>query len=357
MNANIKLIISILSITALVLSGCALSEYVTGGQNKTYTLLTEKEEVLTDLEKVDQEIAKEEKGPEDNVSQEIEDILKEIEGEEAKPEETKPEIKVPEKAEPVAEEGFIKISVKENQTVKLKPKATDLDDDVLKFTFSEPLDANGEWKTDFGDAGNYIVTITASDGKTTTEKKVLLTVERVNVPPKIEPIADIIVDEGSTLTLSPKVSDLNGDRVTIKMSDPVGDDGKWEIGYQKAGDYTVTIKASDGEAETVKPVKITVKKKNIAPVIESIADITINEGDTVTLAPKVSDVNGDKIKVTISEPVGDDGKWETDYTEHGVYTVTIKASDGSATSTQQVKLTVNDINKPPVIVDIENIGK
>lgn len=329
-----KILISMLLIAILLISGCAISEYLSGEQ-ETYSLLEEEEEILSEIEELEEE------GEIEELLEELEEVEEEIE-----------EVEVVE--EEISDDTFIKISIKENETVKLKPKAEDLDEDVIKFTFSEPVDENGEWTTSFGDAGNYLITVTASDGKTQTEKKVLLTVDRVNVAPIIESIDDIEVDEGSILSLSPKVSDLNGDLVTVTISDPIGNDGRWEIDYQTAGDYTVTITADDGEDETVETINIKVKKKNVAPVIEDIGDVVMDEGDTITLSPSVSDVNGDDIKVTISEPLGNDGVWETGYTDHGVYTVSIKATDGEATTTREVQVTVNDINKAPVIVDIIN---
>ena len=113
------------------------------------------------------------------------------------------------------------------------------------------------------------------------------------------------------------------------------------------------ITASDGELETKKEIKLTVKKKNVAPVIEAIKDITIKEGEMAELTVKTSDVNGDKVKVTISEPLDKDGKWQTAYTDHGEYKIIVSASDSVLTTTKTVKLTVIDVNKAPEITDIK----
>ena len=87
------------------------------------------------------------------------------------------------------------IHVKENELVKLNVKVTDPNRDRVTYTFSKPINIRGEWKTNYGDAGEYIVTITATDGKATTERKVKLVVERVNMAPIIGLLSDIIVKE------------------------------------------------------------------------------------------------------------------------------------------------------------------
>ena len=70
--------------------------------------------------------------------------------------------------------------------VSLVPKAEDPDKDTLTFTFTSPLDDNGEWQTNYGDAGEYTVTITASDGLLTTSKEVLIIVKKKEEAPVLE---------------------------------------------------------------------------------------------------------------------------------------------------------------------------
>ena len=43
--------------------------------------------------------------------------------------------------------------------------AYDPDGGEITYTFSAPLDESGRWQTEIGDAGTYIITITASDGR------------------------------------------------------------------------------------------------------------------------------------------------------------------------------------------------
>lgn len=348
----------LITISGLLLSGCAVSDYLRGEaeeetEEKDYTLLTEEEEGIEDVLGELGEIEGEE-GMEDVTGEVIEEI--EEETEEEIEEETEEEEAEEEEIEEIEEDVSFVITVNEDEDVRLKPEAVDVDADVLTYTFSEPLDENGEWHPTYGDAGRYMVTVAASDGITTTTQDVLLIVERVNVAPYIEPIGDIEIDEGETLILEPEVSDVNNDAFTVTISEPVGDDGFWETDYRSAGEYFVTITAEDAESESIEKIKIIINKKNVAPTISGLADITIEEGETVLIAPEIEDLNGDDVEVRISEPVGDDGFWETGYTDHGEFTIKIEADDGTTVTTEEITVTIIDVNMPPEIIDIINIG-
>jgi len=329
------LAIGVLLIAVLLINGCAISDYLTGQSlEEQYSLLTEE----------DLEALNEEEMPE------LEEVVEEPVEEVAEEPEVVEEIQTPAEA--------ITIIVKEDDFVRLRTNAMDPDEDAITFSFTEPLDESGQWKTDYGDAGDYFVTVTASDGQLSTSRQVLLIVERVNMPPVIENINDIVVDEGSTLIVNPKVTDPNGDEFAVTISEPVGNDGVWEIGYQDHGQYSMKVTAEDIDGLlTEQEVMITVNRKNMAPEIQPIGNIEIFEGESVYIDPVVSDLNGDDVTVTISEPVGDDGEWETAFTDHGEYTVTVSATDGELTTVEEILLVVKDINKAPVILEIVQEGQ
>jgi len=50
-------------------------------------------------------------------------------------------------------------------------QATDPDGDPITYIFSNPLDEAGTWQTKEGDEGTYKVSITASDGESTTTQE------------------------------------------------------------------------------------------------------------------------------------------------------------------------------------------
>ncbi|MBW2977443.1 hypothetical protein KY331_01225 [Candidatus Woesearchaeota archaeon] len=322
---NKKILVAVLLVSILLLSGCAVKEYlkkyvVTGEGN--FTLLSEKDQYLN----------------ESDVLTDADDITKAL-------------------ADFDGDGPQIQITVEENDTIALKPEGTDADEDVIVYTFSKPLNEEGVWKTNFGDAGKYIVTVTASDGELTTSKEVLIDILRKNVPPVIDGIpGEVIIDEGDIIKVNPNVTDPNGDEFTVDISDPIGNDGGWNTSYQDHGEYLVTITASDGELTKVQEMNLIVNRKNIAPIVEPIADIVINEGEMVNITPVVTDLNGDDITVSISDPVGDKGMWETAFTDHGEYTVTVIASDGELDTIVDINLEVKDVNVAPVILEITNIG-
>ena len=68
------------------------------------------------------------------------------------------------------------IIVKEEDLAKIAPNATDLDGDSWIYTFTSPLNSNGEWQTNVGDYGIYISTVTVSDNEFEDSQNVTITV-------------------------------------------------------------------------------------------------------------------------------------------------------------------------------------
>ena len=317
---------------------------------KAYDIPTENEDLdlINEIAAIENEL---------NIESESEDMMEDelnTGNESEESEEEVPSVIVMEEeidlSEPVDDSAQV-ISVKENEMVHLKVKVSDPDKDTVSYTFSPPLNKQGEWKTNYGDAGEYMVTLTASDGQLTTEKKIKIVVERVNVPPIIDGIKNIIVNEGEKVTFEPMVTDPNNDAITVTISDPLKDN-VFQTDHTSAGEYQITVLATDGELETEKNFKLTINDVNELPIVTNLADITVKEGETVKVEPKVSDLDEDEIVLTISDPVGDDGIWETGYTEHGDYVITVIADDGKDKVTHKVKVTVEDVNMPPVIVEV-----
>jgi len=320
----------------------------------------ENTDLIDEIAKIEKELAMEES--ED--SEEIEEIQEEEEPEvlveEVEielPELTEETMEMEESTEETMEmeestdDGMMVKVIKENELVKFNVNVKDPDEDPVTFTFSKPLDESGEWQTNYGDAGEYIVTLTATDGVLNTEKKIRLVVERVNVAPIISLLNDISVNEGEVVKFEPKVTDPNNDPVNIEISAPLNE-GEFTTDHTSAGEYKIKVVASDGELESESSFMLIINDVNEKPIITGIEDITVKEGETIEINPKVSDLDEDEITLTISDPIGDDGTWETSFTDHGEYVVTVAAYDGKDKVIKQINITVEDVNMPPEIVEI-----
>lgn len=335
-----KIIVGVVLLISLLIVGCV--DY------KTYDTQPETN-LIDEIAAIEEELGLTKEVPTDE--DEIEDIIEELDEETT----TEEEIILPdlgeETEEVVVEEGLMTITAKENEEVKLNLKVSDPDEDKVSYTFSPPLNEKGEWQTNYGDAGEYIVTITATDGVHTTEKRVKLVIEKKNVPPIIENIRDIVAKEGDLVSFEPIASDPNNDQVTVIVSEPLSD-GSFQTDHTSAGEYQIKVTASDGDLETEKTFKLTITDANVLPKISGLEDITIKEGETARIEPIVTDLDEDDVRVTISEPVGNDGVWETSFTDHGTYDIKVTVTDGKDTVIETVKLIVEDVNKAPEITDI-----
>ena len=308
-------------------------------------------DLIDEIAKIEKELAMEESGSE-TAEEEVEEIqeefMEEVEVDVELPELTE---ETTEMEESTTEEEMFTKTVKENELVKLNVNIRDPDEDPVNFSFSKPLDEKGEWQTNYGDAGEYIVTITATDGILETERKVKLVVERVNVPPLITALNDITVDEGEIVDFEPKVTDPNNDPVNVEVSAPLKE-GEFTTDHTSAGEYKIKVVASDGELESEASFMLTINDVNEKPIISGVEDIIVKEGEKISVSPEVSDLDGDEITLTISDPIGNDGVWETSFTDHGEYLITITAYDGKDKVSEQINVVVEDVNMPPEIIEI-----
>jgi hypothetical protein len=103
---------------------------------------------------------------------------------------------------------------------------------------------------------------------------------------------------------------------------------------------------------------------NTAPVLATIGDQTTDENVQLSIALTASDADdGDNVSFSISGgPVGaefyDNGDgtadffWRPDYSQAGSYPVTFTVTDNAipaATAAETITITVNDVNRPPVL--------
>lgn len=269
----------------------------------------------------------------------------------------------PEEKEEIEAMSAIVIIAQETELIRLAPEADDPDKDNLAYTYTSPFNENGEWQTKYGDAGQYTVTISVSDGELSASEQALIIVNKKEEPPIIQKFSpettSLETSEDSTIDFSISANDLNND--PLKFSWKVDNAEKatdksfnYKLSFDDAGTHSVSVFVSDSISEVSQSWAVNVKNVNRKPVLENIEEITVKETETVRITPSAVDPDKDPLTFKISEPVGDDGVWETNYDSAGTYTVTVSVSDGTDTVTQDLKVTVQNVNRPPVI---KGIGK
>jgi len=258
------------------------------------------------------------------------------------------------------------IVVQETDLVNLIPKAEDPDKEAqLTFTFTSPVSDQGEWQTKYGDAGEYTVTVTVSDGEAATSRDVLILVNKKEETPTIDsakPIeTGLTIDEGQSVDFYIVAADLNNDPLTYSWKFDGNDDGDatdytYQSDYDSAGTHTVKAEVSDGLSIATRIWSVDVRNVNREPVLEPIDDITVRETEKVVITALATDDDKDTITYSISDEMfrQEDNvfSWETDYNSAGTYEFIIAASDGTDSAERTFSIVVENVNRPPVIVDV-----
>ena len=106
----------------------------------------------------------------------------------------------------------------------------------------------------------------------------------------------VVVQETDLVNLVPKAEDPDKNTVlAYTLTSPISDKGEWQTTYSDAGEYTVTVTVSDGEAATSRDVLLIVNKKEESPTIDKSTPLdssfTVYETQLIDFSVSVSDLN------------------------------------------------------------------
>ncbi|MCX7926584.1 MAG: putative Ig domain-containing protein, partial [Candidatus Omnitrophica bacterium] len=129
--------------------------------------------------------------------------------------------------------------------------------------------------------------------------------------------------------------------------------------------YYFAIKTQDEvpNISTLSNCASAIAKVNTAPVLTPIGNKTVNENSTLTFTISASDVDGDSLTYSVANlPTGatfntstKTFSWTPNYNQQGIYNVTFNVSDNwGGTATETITITVNNVNRAPVLADIGN---
>lgn len=189
-------------------------------------------------------------------------------------------------------------TVKEADLVSILPKGFDPDNDPIIYTFTTPINASGQWQTGYDAAGEYRVTVTATDGKTIASEEVLLAVENVNRPPIIPPIK-LTFNEGESISLPLPKLDLDGDEITYRFEEPFNLLGIWQTNFEDAGEYNINLEVTDGEFLEFTIITIIINNLDQPLRLDIPDSLTVNEGEELSVNFEAYDLDGDQVNLTI----------------------------------------------------------
>jgi hypothetical protein len=276
-------------------------------------------------------------------------------------------------------------TINELSTLSFAATATDPDVPPQTLTFSLGLSAPSGASITSGGAftwtptevqgpGVYNINITVSDGIATDYEVIAVTVYEVNVAPVLSPIGPKTINELSTLSFTATASDSDLPAQTLSFSlGPSAPSGasitsggifSWTpTEAQGPGVYNINITVSDGIAIDYEVITVTVNEVNLPPVLDSIGPKTINELATLSFTATASDP--DLPAQTLTFSLGPGAPSGTSITSAGAFTwapteaqgpntyvVRIIVSDGSLTDYEDITITVNEVNLPPVLSPI-----
>ncbi|MFC1725887.1 tandem-95 repeat protein [candidate division KSB1 bacterium] len=193
----------------------------------------------------------------------------------------------------------------------------------------------------------------------------------LNNTPVLSPVGNYTVDEAQLLTITLSAFDADGDPLTYSAFNmPSGasftdSTFAWTPTFSQSGSYNITFKVSDGSVEDSEVVTITVNNVNQTPanqppVLSTIGNKEINENEQLIITLSATDLDNNSLSYgTNNKPPGAifNGNiftWKPGYEQSGSYNVTFVVTDGINSDFETITITVKNVNRPPVLADIEN---
>ncbi|MEM3374356.1 MAG: hypothetical protein QXE31_03990 [Candidatus Woesearchaeota archaeon] len=156
--------------------------------------------------------------------------------------------------EPILELEQENYTITEGDLLQVKATAKDPDNDKVELSFGKPLSESGKWQTQKGDAGKYLIKVSANDGQNVVKKDVEVEVLKKNEPPIIKSIEVVpqfveLKQPGDEVKVTIKVNaeDPDKDELTITYSGDMESEEKVFKYGEKGGIKKVKVSVSDGK--------------------------------------------------------------------------------------------------------------
>ncbi len=271
-------------------------------------------------------------------------------------------------------------------TFVIQVNRSDVDSNTLTLTVAEsatgvvtvtPTTLGYEVSSISGANGRTTLTITLSDGNQSTTTQVVIDVGPVNDPPvlTVSTTALTLAEDFATVLIGTTRMDIDSTTLTLTVAESatgvvtvmVTDTGVQVVNIPNAnGQTTLTITLSDGRLSTTTQVVVEVISVNDPPSLSvSTTALTLAEDFDTTQLITVnrSDLENDTLTFSVAQSIS--GIVSVSTSSAGVQlvsnanvsgqtTLTITLSDGQASVSTQVLVTVNAVNDPPTLIVSSN---
>ena len=272
-------------------------------------------------------------------------------------------------------------------------KATDPDaGQILTFglaagapagTFIDPATGVFTWTpTEEQGPGGYLLTFTVADNgipRRVSTLRVPVTVTESNLPPHLEPITDVSIDEGVLFTFTAVASDpdrpANGLTFSLDPGAPTGTAIDPTTGLfswtpteaQGPGGYSVTVRVTDNGVPPLSDSRtftLAVREVNNPPSLTLIPPQSIDEGHLLQFTLSAADPDSPPATIRYSlegnlpDGIAVDANtgvltWTpTEAQGPGIYIIIARATENNAdhlSAVQSFSITVNEVNQPPIL--------
>jgi hypothetical protein len=275
--------------------------------------------------------------------------------------------------------------------------ASDPDNDISYFISDIPLGSNliplganvtFNWVPDYSQSGSYYANFTVVDtGGLTDTINISIEVIDVgtiqqfsapddtpveeNLPPILEPIGNKTATWNTTLNftcigIDPEGRPLSFNAGPIPEGSSIDPDRgifTWTPNESQKGIYFINFTLTDDSGlSDSEVVRINITDIDLAPILKTIGNKTINENSTIYIELNAMDPEGDGLTYNAYPlPIGSQFdrithmfSWTPGYNQHGVYHLNFTVTDSVLTDYENISITVLDIRAPPILDEIGN---
>ncbi len=264
------------------------------------------------------------------------------------------------------------LSVAEDAAGEVTLEASDVDGDRLQYAIvtaprhgAATLDgARLRYVPARDFAGADTIVVRVSDGAVERQGTVAVTVTAVNDAPVPSPLA-LSTSEDVSVSGALRATDVDGDTLRFTVTAPPAHgaarvDASGTLTYTPQQDFhgpdTCAVTVTDGVVSVPVAVTVSVAPVNDAPAL-SAGPLVTNEDTSGSLRLTASDADGDALRYSVSQPPAH-GSATVDEAGQSTYTpaadfagddaYTVSVTDGKATTSARVPVSVRPVNDAPV---------